>query len=200
MKALIALILILTACGKEESKSSPASVVAPVVAPSLVGTWKSGCIDLNSGWKTIITLKNTETVSILDTVQYYNDNCNVPRILDRTTRTYEVKNASLVAGAFDINMLTQKVERNYFTKEYADLANKDKGFGYSDWTSLGVKDITGLRYSAAYSYQAKANSMVYLIFKIDGSTYYGSDMTTGDGTTEALRPNKLNSSISLIKQ
>lgn len=199
MKALIALILILTACGKEESKSTTASVATATVAPSLIGTWKSDCIDLGSNWKMIFTMTNTATASTLDTVQYYNDNCNVPRILDRTYRTYEVKNASLVPSSFEINMTTQKVERNYFTKEYANSANIDKGFGYTDWTTLSVKDVTGRRYSEAFKYQPKANEITYLIFKIEGSKYYGSDFSSGNGTSEAQRPTTLSSTV-LIKQ
>lgn len=198
MKTFTALILplaFLISCGKASDSSDPASTAAT----SPVGVWKSGCLaSSTAGWYQVATMSFTDSSTIVQSDQYFDTTCTTLRITDKETRSYKL-GSSLANGAMEINYTIARIERTYKNQTNVESANAAKGFGYSDWTINVAKETNGLRYSASYPVMAKNGDPLFLIFKIDGTTYYGADVATGDGSSAAKRPTSV-STLTLKKQ
>lgn len=188
---LIATLVALVGCGKDDSSDSASTT------PSIVGVWKSSCNAEKDGWYYILTLTNTATRSDLQVDEYREANCQTSRFVDTAYRTYVIGD-SLSNGTTKIDFNYEKMERNYKSQESADAASKDKLFGFSDWKVGTAKDTSGLKMNATASTLAPQGMMSYLVFKVDGNSYYGAD-SSGDGTTAAKRPTNVTATLVLSK-
>lgn len=187
MKFYLLAALVLVGCGSSDSDDSAGS-------PNITGVFKSECISDNTA-SVVGQITNDGSTSTLEEKTYNaaDKSCAIHLLSKTTTRTFTIGGA--VAGltsSYEIDYTIQKIEMSPKTQAVADAMNAESLYGFTDWALNSSKDITGKG-----SFKKKSD-VIYAIFKLDGSDWYGADASK-DGSSKENRPSGL-SNLKLKKQ
>lgn len=182
MKLLIILMLAV-GCGTDSSKDS-------TTPASIQGEWKSECIQASEGLYVELYMNNDAETSTYEMDRYYNDpNCLKLRVKDQIVRSYTLGEGN------NIDFVVQSVTRTIYYQDDVVTANAEENYGFDDWQVGVAKDTSGMNEQGV-----STGENLYYIFKIEDGKFYGADLNSGDGKTEATRPNEFYTKIPLEKQ
>lgn len=168
--------------------------------PTIAGTFKSDCVPLNSGG-IIYSLVNTDSASRAESTIYSDKSCLTALMVTTGTRAYTVGNAvANLTNAYEIDFTYSKVETTFKNEAAVAEANGLKSYGMDGWQLSVTRDVTGKKYNDSATAQPSSGQVAYLIYKIDGTDYYGADNSSVDGSTKEKRPTSLLTSFKLKKQ
>lgn len=125
----------------------------------------------------------------------FNDqNCLTPLVNLEYYATYDIQEDVVdVNGANRVTLTIEKTIITPLAKVTVDKFNNEKYCNFRDWQLDVEKNVTGL--NCARNKYPNRGDKHYQISKIDENQLLMGDLSTGDGSSEAARPNKLNNEI-----
>lgn len=201
----------LTTCGKdskdspatdpkttpaEAPKDSPAAAPNATIASSLAGTWKTSCIAKKINTSTVAN--NTQK----DVAVFYSDfSCSSPYYTATRENTFTIEGAvSGLTNTYKKNNTLTSFKLMMRSSDAVTDANTEAFFGYTDWVKDVDKDISGKKSAPSEEAELGVGSVVYTIVKVQDNKWYGGDMSTNDGLSEAKRPTTVDSADFSTKQ
>lgn len=183
-------------CGKKDSNddSSPLPKSDPaIVAPSLVGSWKTSCLNQDGQINQVI-FDITPSQVTTSYLQFSDVAC-----MNEITKEITVDSYTL-GSEKDVDTTLISDQLRVETADTVTQFNNANVYGYTNWQLNVFQDVSGRAPSAGTISNQKIGQIFYNIFSIeDKILYIGDSSGKNDGYSSDKRPTQLNT-VGFVKQ